>query len=205
MNVGVLGGTFDPIHNGHITIAEESRIRLNLDEVVLVPSGQPLLKGDSGVLASEHRVQMVRLAITDKPFLKLSMVEVEREGPAYTVDTITALLAQRNAGDQLFFILGWDNLSRLPRWREPSRLIELCRLVAVPRRGSMLADLQVLESAIPGLSQRLVVLDIPVIDISATEIRGRVARGLPINHLVPEPVERYIKQHRLYLNIEDTF
>ena len=203
MNIGVLGGTFDPIHNGHITIAEESRKQLDLDEVVLVPAGQPLLKENSTVLAAAHRVQMIQLVITTRPFLKLSVVEIEQEGPAYTVDTLGKLREQRARDDQLFLILGWDNLARFAQWREPSRIIELCRLVAVPRRGGMLADLQVLESAVPGLTQRLVILDIPVIDISATEIRNRVARGLPVDHLVPEPVDQYIKQHKLYLNDGD--
>lgn len=203
MNVGVLGGTFDPVHNGHITIAEESRARLDLDEVVLVPAGQPLLKGNNVILAAEHRVQMIRLAIAARPFLKLSMVEIEREGPSYTVDTVSGLLAHRNSGDQLFFILGWDNLARLAQWREPSRLITMCRLVAVPRPGCPLPDLAALETGIPGLSQRLIVLDMPEVDISATEIRSRVARGLAIDHLVPRPVEEYIRQHQLYINSED--
>lgn len=203
MNVGVLGGTFDPVHNGHITIAEESRARLDLDEVVLVPAGQPLLKGSNVILAAEHRVQMIRLAIAARPFLKLSMVEIEREGPSYTVDTVSGLLAHRNSGDQLFFILGWDNLARLAQWREPSRLITMCRLVAVPRPGCPLPDLAALETGIPGLSQRLIVLDMPEVDISATEIRSRVARGLAIDHLVPRPVEEYIRQHQLYINSED--
>lgn len=203
MNVGVLGGTFDPVHNGHLTIAEESRIRLDLDEVVLVPAGQPLLKGNNMILAAEDRVQMIRLAIAARPFLKLSMVEIEREGASYTVDTVRGLLAQRDSGDQLFFILGWDNLARLAQWREPSRLITMCRLVAVPRPGGPLPDLAALETSIPGLSQRLIILDMPEVDISATEIRSRVARGLAIDHLVPRPVEEYIRQHRLYTDDKD--
>ena len=198
MNIGVLGGTFDPIHNGHIVVAEEARARLDLAEVLFVPAGQPWLKEDSPILAAEHRIHMVRLAIADKPFFKLATIEIDRPGPSYTVDTITELQAQLGAGDELFFILGWDNLAQLPRWREPSRLIKMCRLVAVPRPGYPLPDLNALESVIPGLSQRLVILDKPEMDIGATEIRERVVQGLSIGHLVPGPVEEYIRQHRLY-------
>ena len=199
MNIGVLGGTFDPIHHGHIIVVEEARTRLNLAEVILVPAGQPWLKEDSPILAAEHRVQMIRLVIADKPYFRLSTMEIDRAGPSYTVDTIAELQAQLGAGDELFFILGWDNLAQLPLWKEPSRLIKMCRLVAVPRPGYPLPDLNALEAAMPGLSQRLIVLDRPEVDISASDIRNRVAQGLSISHLVPEPVDEYIKQHKLYL------
>lgn len=199
MNTGVLGGTFDPVHNGHIMLAEEARARLNLAEVLFVPAGQPWLKGDSPISAAEHRVQMVRLAIAARPYFRLSTVEIERAGPSYTVETITELQAQRGAGDELFFILGWDSLAQLPQWREPSRLITICRLVAIPRPGYPRPDLNSLEAVIPGLSRRLILLDKPEVDIGATEIRNRVAHGLSIDHLVPEPVDAYIKRHKLYL------
>jgi len=199
MNIGVLGGTFDPIHIGHLVVAEEVRARLNLAEIIFVPAGQPWLKVDSPLSAAEHRVEMVRLVIADKPYFKLSTMEIERAGPTYTVDTIAELKAQLGAGDELFFILGWDNLAELPLWRQPSRLIEMCRLVAVPRPGSPRPDLKALEAVIPGLSQRVTLIDKPEIDISASAIRNRVARGLSIRHLVPEPVDEYIRQHKLYL------
>ena len=200
MNIGVLGGTFDPVHNGHIIVAEETRAQLNLAEVLFVPAGQPYLKEGNLISAAEHRVQMVCLAIAAYPYFKLSTMEIERAGPTYTIDTMAELQAQLGAGDELFFILGWDNLTQLPRWKEPSRLIKMCRLVAVPRPGYPLPDLDSLEAAIPGLSQSLIVLDKPEVDIDATEIRNRVAQGLSIRHLVPEPVEEYIRQHKLYLN-----
>ena len=199
MNIGVLGGTFDPIHNGHLIVAEDTRTRLNLGEVLFVPAGQPWLKANISILAAEHRVQMVRLAIADKPYFKLSAIEIGRAGPSYTIDTITELQAQLGAGDELFFILGWDNLAELPRWKEPSRLIKMCRLVAVPRVGYPSPDLNSLEATIPGLSQQVVLLDKPEVDISASVIRQRVAQSLSINHLVPEPVDEYIKQHKLYV------
>ena len=199
MKIGVLGGTFDPIHRAHIMVAEETRARLNLAEVLFVPAGQPWLKEGTPILAAEHRVQMVRLAITAYPYFKLSTIEIDRAGPSYTVDTITELQSKLSVEDKLFFILGWDNLAQLSRWKEPSRLIKMCHLVAVPRPGYSLPDLNSLEGVIPGLSRRLILLDKPNIDMDSTTIRNRVVQGLSIRHLVPEPVDKYIKQHKLYL------
>ena len=198
MKIGVMGGNLDPIHNGHLVVAEEVRTRLDLAEVLFVPAGQPWLKVYGYISPAEHRVQMVRLAIADKPYFRLSTMEIERAGYSYTVDTIAELLGQLGAGDELFFILGWDSLAQLPIWKEPSRLIRMCRLVAVPRPGYPIPDLKFMEPKVPGLSQRVIFMDKPEIDISAFAIRKRVAQGLSIRHLVPEPVERYIKQHRLY-------
>jgi len=199
MNMGVLGGTFDPIHNGHLIVAEETRTRLNLAEVLFVPAGQPWLKADISILAAEHRVQMVRLAIADKPYFKLSTIEIDRAGLSYSVDTIGELQAQLSAGDELFFILGWDNLAELSQWKEPSRLIKMCRLVAVPRVGYPIPDLESLEATIPGLSEQVILLGKPEVDISASVIRQRAAQGLSIRHLVPEPVDEYIRRHKLYV------
>ena len=199
MNIGVMGGTFDPIHNGHLIVAEETKAQLNLAEVLFVPAGQPWLKPNSPVSAAEHRVEMVRLAIANKPYCRLSTMEIERAGYSYTVDTIAELKSELGAGDELFFILGWDSLAQLPLWKEPSRLIRMCRLVAVPRPGYPIPDLKFMEPKVPGLSQRVILMDKPEIDIDATEIRNRVAQGLSIRHLVLEPVERYIKQYRLYI------
>jgi len=199
MNIGILGGTFDPIQLAHLVVAEEARTRLDLAEIIFVPAGQPWLKANSPISTAEHRIQMVRLAIADKPYFKLSTVEIDRAGPSYSVDTVAELQGQLGAGDELFFILGYDSLAELPLWHEPSQLIQMCRLVAVPRPGYSVPDLKKLEADIPGLSQRVILLEKPEIDISATEIRNRAAHGLSIIHLVPEPVERYIKQHRLYM------
>ena len=199
MNIGVLGGTFDPIHMGHLIIAEEIRGQLDLTEVLFVPAGEPWLKMNNSISPAEHRVQMVRLAIADESFFKLSTIEIERAGPSYTIDTITQLKGQIEAEDKLFFILGWDNLMQLPQWSEPSRLVQMCNLVAVPRVGYAPPDLNTLEAAIPGLSQCVILLGTPQIEISSSEIRSRVTRGLSIHHLVPEPVERYIRQHGLYV------
>jgi len=199
MNIGVLGGTFDPIHIGHLAVAEEVRVRLSLEEVLFMPAPHPWLKADSPISPAEHRLAMVRLALSGKPYFKLSAMEIERGGPTYTVDTIRELKARLGASAELFFILGWDNLAELPRWRQPARLIRLCCLVAVSRPGYRRPDLKDLEARVPGLSRRVTLLDKPEVDVSASDIRGRVFQGLPISHLVPEPVAEYIKQHRLYL------
>jgi nicotinate-nucleotide adenylyltransferase len=200
MNIGVLGGTFDPIHMGHLIIAEEVHSRLDLSEVLFVPAGQPWLKlnNANAISPAEYRVAMVRLAIAGEPAFKLSTMEIERPGPSYTVDTMTELSRQIGEQDKLYFILGWDNLNQLPRWHQPKRLVKLCRLVPVRRVGFSPPDLDALEKAIPGLSRSLVMLNTPQIEISSSEIRERVARGLPIHKLVPEAVERYIKEQGLY-------
>jgi len=204
MKIGVLGGTFDPIHNGHLAVAEEVRARLNLGEVLFVPAGQPQLRTNSPISAAEHRLEMVRLSITGRPYFRLSTVEIERAGPSYTVDTIAELRRQFGSQDELFFILGWDSLAELPRWREPSRLvkIKMCYMVAVPRPGYPLPDLGSLEAQVPGLARRVIVLDLPRVDISASEIRQRASQGLPIGHLVPEPVDKYIREQGLYATID---
>jgi nicotinate-nucleotide adenylyltransferase len=199
VNIGVMGGTFDPIHIGHLVVAEEVRTRLDLTEVLFVPAGQPWLRLSGPVLVAEHRVQMVRLALTDKPYFRLSTMEVERAGTSYTVDTLAELQGRLGAGDELFFILGWDNLVQLPQWKESFRIIRMCHLVAVPRPGYSAPDLGKLEADIPGLSRKVVLMDSPEIDVSASEIRSRVARGLSIRCLVPEAVAEYIRQHKLYM------
>ena len=198
MKIGVLGGTFDPVHIGHLMMAEEARASLNLAEILLVPAGQPLLKLDYPVTPAEHRLQMLRLAIAGRPHFKVSTVEIERPGPSYTVGTIAELRVQYGSEDEIFFILGWDSFAQLPGWREPSRLIKMCYLVAVPRPGFQRPDLKALEDLIPGISERVLLMDKPQIDISASAIRVLAAQGLPLRHLVPDPVEEYIRQHKLY-------
>ena len=199
MNIGVLGGTFDPVHNGHLLVAEEAKTRLNLAVVIFVPAGQPWLKVERPITPAEHRLQMLRLALADKPDFKLSTMEIERAGPSYTVDTITELQGQLDTEDELFFILGWGSLAELPQWQDVPRLVQMCYFVAAPRPGAPRPDLKALEASISGISQRVMLLDKPHVDISASLIRDRVARGLSVRHLVPEPVNRYLKEHKLYV------
>jgi nicotinate-nucleotide adenylyltransferase len=196
VNIGVLGGTFDPIHIGHLVVAEEARIKLGLREVLFVPAGQPWLKRDHNITEAAHRVEMVRRAIADNPYFKLCTLEVERSGPSYTVDTLTMLQKQLGSKASLFFILGRDTLAELPLWKEPKKLVQLCRLVVPPRLGS--GDLKHLNAAISGLLDKVIQLDMPVIGISSSEIRQRIAQGLPIRYLVPPVVEKYITEHKIY-------
>jgi len=196
VNVGVLGGTFDPIHMGHLVVAEEARTKLGLSEVLFVPAGQPWLKQDHSITTAAHRVEMVRRAIADNPFFKLNTLEVDRPGPSYTVDTLKLLQDQLGSEASFFFILGRDTLAELPLWKEPRRVLQLCRLVVPPRLGSR--DLRHLEEAIPGLLERVIQLDMPVIGISSSEIRQRIARRLSIHYLVPAEVEQYIAEQKIY-------
>jgi len=204
VNIGVLGGTFDPIHIGHLVVAEEARIKVGFNEVLFVPAGQPLLKPDRSITPADHRVEMVRCAIADNPHFKLCTLEVERPGPSYTVDTLTMLREQLGSEASLFFILGRDTLAELPSWKEPKKLVQLCRLVVAPRpvlsevEGSSSKDLQHLETEIPGLLDKVIQLDMPVIGISASGIRQRIAQGLSIRYLVPAEVEKYIAEQKVY-------
>lgn len=198
IKLGVLGGTFNPIHFGHLRIAEEVKNKLSLSEVLFIPAGQPWLKSNSTILAAEHRVEMVKLAINDKAYLTLSTLEVDRIGPSYTVDTLEQLHRQYHDREVIFFILGWDNLAQLPLWHKPKRIIQLCHLVVVPRVDYPAPDLTSLEKAIPKISQVTTILNEPRIDINASVIRERIGHGLPINHLVPNEVHKYILERKLY-------
>ena len=200
MNICILGGTFDPIHRGHLVVAQVVRERLCPAEIIIVPAGEPWLKTGRPITPAADRLAMVRLAVDGQTGLSISTVEIDRPGPSYTVDTLRFLFSSLPPEDELYFVLGWDNLLDLSRWHEPEEIIALCKLVAVPRIGSRVPDAVTLEKCLPGLSQRVVLLDKPEIDISATVIRQRIKLGLPINHLVPDEVADYIREHRLYRN-----
>ena len=198
MDIGVLGGTFDPIHNGHLVIAEEARLRLGLSQVIFVPAGEPWLKQDRDISPGEHRLEMIRLAIAPNAFFRASTVDLDRPGPSYTVDTLTELRRELGEEANLYFIVGMDALAGLPTWRQPQRIVELCHLVAARRAEARDLDLQSLERSIPGISHRVIILDNPLIEVSASEIRQRVAERKSIHGMVPEAVERYIREKRLY-------
>jgi len=198
MRIGILGGTFDPIHNGHLIIAEAVKAHLDLAEIVFVPAGQPWLKADRPISAAPHRLSMLRLALAGKSYFKISAAEIERAGPSYTVDTVAELRRRAGDNDELLFILGWDSLATLPRWRDASRLIQLCTLVAVHRPGYPRPDLKPLEKSVPGISRRVIFMTEPCVDVSATDIRLRAHQNLPLDDLVPATVARYIKEHGLY-------
>ena len=205
MKIGVLGGTFDPIHLGHLILAEAARITVGFHEILFVPAGQPWLKLNRDVSPATHRVEIVRRAIVDNPYFKLCKLEVGRPGPSYTVDTITALREQMGGEADFFFILGRDTLADLPLWKEPRRLVQLCSLVVAPRPAAGEADesgsrdLRHLEKSIPGLLDSVIELDMPVIGISSSGIRRRMAQGLSIRYLVPAAVEEYVREQQMYV------
>jgi GTP-binding protein len=196
--IGIFGGTFDPVHLGHLMIAEEAKTALELNEVILVPAGQPMSRPNANITPARHRLAMLELAVKGNPYLQVSNVEIERQGPSYTADTIAEIKKKSKRGDELYFILGWDSLEQLPTWHEPTRIITLCTLVAVPRPGCAKPNLKTLEGVLPGISDRVIFLDQPRVDISATGVRDKAARGESVAHLVPEAVAQYIKKNKLY-------
>lgn len=196
MNLGILGGTFDPPHNGHLQIAAAAQSALQLAQIVFIPAGQPPHKLDEPVSPLAVRVAMLELALDANPDFAISLLEAERAGPSYTVDTLRALRAVLEH-DEIYFIMGMDSLQNLPTWHQPQEIVKLCKL-AVLRRPGYGIDLDALEQRVPGVKKSVVMIPAPEIDIAAREIRERVRRGEPIGDLVPPPVADYIAAHSLY-------
>ncbi len=200
-SVGILGGTFDPIHYGHLAIAEEVREVLGLERVLFVPAGIPPHKPRRPISAAEERAAMVELAIAGNPAFELSRIEIDRPGPSYAVDTLARLVADaRAAGSEpdFTFVLSSEAFVELPTWREPRRLLELCRMAVVPRGGRRGPDPAWLREHFPGQEDRVTSLAGPEIALSATQIRERVAAGRSIRYLVPDAVIAHIVDHALY-------
>lgn len=198
MRLGVMGGTFDPIHVGHLVAAEEVRWALGLEKVLFVPAGQPPHKEPRDVSPAADRVRMVELAIASNPSFELSLVDVERPGRSYTVDTLRILRERLGEAVELFFIVGMDSLGELPGWREPQRIISLSRLAVVNRPPYPSVELEALERKLPGISGRVEMVRMPGIYVASSDLQERVARGLPIKYQVLEPVESYIRERGLY-------
>ncbi len=199
MDIGLLGGTFDPIHNGHLTIAEEARVKLGLEGVLFVPAGEPWLKGHRFIASGTQRMEMVRLAIGSNPHFGISTVDLDREGPSYTEDTLRAMMRELGESVNLYFIMGIDALAEFPTWRHPGRIIEMCHLVVMKRPISAAIDMELLEQSVPGITERIIFLDNILIDVSSTDVRRCVAAGLPVTNLVPAAVARYIGEQALYV------
>jgi nicotinate-nucleotide adenylyltransferase len=189
-----MGGTFDPIHYGHLVAAEEARARLALDLVMFVPCRQPPHKQDYQVTDAEHRYAMAVAATCTNPHFITSRIELERPAPSYTIDTLRQLRAQ-GPDTELVFITGADAARELLTWRDPQDLVALCRLVAVTRPGY---DLAGLERELGELARQVRVIEAPGVNVSSTELRERVAQGRPIKYLTPAGVEAYILKHGLY-------
>jgi len=195
--IGVLGGTFDPPHNGHLVIAHAALTQLALDRVLFAPTSQPPHKLGNHITAIEHRLEMLRLAIASHPQFTLSRIDIDRAGPTYTVDTMRLLREQFGNAVELYFIMGMDSLASLLTWRAPEKLIQLCRL-AVFNRPGFSVNLDELEMKLPGLRERVVILTAPTLDIAASELQRRVRAGISIADWVPVPVVDYIEKQGLY-------
>lgn len=195
--MGVLGGTFDPPHNGHIAIAEQALAQLALDQVLFAPTRHPPHKPGNSITAIEHRLEMVRLAIASHPRFALSRIDVDREGPTYTSDTMRLLREQLGNDVDLYFIMGMDSLANILTWHAPDQFIRVCKLAVFFRPG-FTANIDELEKQLPGLRECVVFVPSPAIDIAASELQRRIRADLPITHLVPPAVETYIAQHNLY-------
>lgn len=188
--IGIMGGTFDPIHLGHLVTAEQARADLHLDEVVFVPAGQPWQK--DGTTPAEHRYLMTVLATAANPAFTISRVEIEREGPTYTVDTLRAIRAAC-PDDDLFFITGADAMVNILTWKSADECLELAHFVAATRPGHDVATLKA-----EGLAERLTFLDVPALAISSTDVRERFMAGRSVRYLIPREVEEYARKHGLY-------
>lgn len=200
-SLGILGGTFDPIHLGHLAIGEEVRERLGLERVLFVPAGVPPHRLDPPGASAEDRLAMVRLAIADNAAFAVSRIELDRDGPSFSVDTVAAIAGERRASrarGELWFIASDEAFRALPTWHEADRLLSLARFAVVPRASADRLDRGWVARTLPGMEDRVAFLEGPLLPISGTAIRARVAAGRSLRYLVPDAVARYIREHRLY-------
>lgn len=196
---GILGGSFDPIHVGHLRIAEEALLALNLERVTFVPAGLQWMKEGDDVAPAADRLEMARLATEGNDRFDASDVETRRPGPSYTVDTLLSVREELGANAEVYFILGQDAFAELHLWSRPTQLIELCRLAVMPRVDGPPVDLADMDRRVQGVSSRTDVLnDAPRIDVSSSELRGRLERGEDVGDLVPDVVADYIARRGLY-------
>jgi nicotinate-nucleotide adenylyltransferase len=197
--IGLMGGTFDPIHLAHLVMAEAAHEQFGLWKVIFVPAGLPPHKQGKNITSAEHRYNMVALATAANPRFEVSRIELEREGPSYTVDTVEEMRRRLSPETEIHFITGADAILEVETWREPERLFGACRFVAAPRssypRQAAGVGLRRLEQR---YGQAILEVESPVLDISSSNLRRRVAAGRSIKYLVPEAVEAYIQKHGLY-------
>lgn len=197
MKIGILGGTFDPPHNGHLHMARAAQDALGLAEIIFMPAKQPPHKLDDPVSPLETRVAMLERALAGEPTFVISMLEAERQGPSYTVETLRILRRELGDDAEIFFIIGEDSLVNFPTWHQPHEIVKLCKL-AVLQRPKYDVDLDALDKRVPGVKASVVLIRARELDISSSDIRERVARGESIRKLVPARVADYIESHHLY-------
>lgn len=195
--IGIFGGTFDPIHIGHLILVEEAWFQLKLDRVYLVPAGDPPHKRDQRLSPVHHRIKMTELATADSDYIRVSRIDADRPGPHYTSDMVRLVRQRVHKGVEVFFLMGMDSLRDLPNWHEAQWLVENCRLVALSRHDVEI-DWDYLNTALPGIQERVIILDMPELEIASHTIRQRCRTGQPIRYQVPRLVEEYIRQHGLY-------
>lgn len=194
--IGILGGTFNPPHLAHLICAQEAYLRLGLERVILMPAGRPPHKPLDDDPGPEHRLELCRRAVAGDPRLEVSDLEVRRDGPSYTVDTLSALRSQ-SPDTELYLIVGGDVAATLPDWHRPERVLALATLAVASRRGTSRRAVREALASLPG-GDRAEFFRMPTVGISSTEIRDRARAAEPIHYLVPEPVASYIEEHRLY-------
>jgi nicotinate-nucleotide adenylyltransferase len=198
MRLGLFGGTFDPVHLGHLILAERCREECRLDQVWFIPAGMPPHKPTDSITPGDKRAEMLEFAIAGHPQFSVSRMELVREGRSFTVDTLRQLHAE-DAARELFFLIGADSLADLPLWRDPAGIAELATIVAVNRGDRPMPDLEGLRRQLgPAVGSRIQIVTMPGIDLSATDIRRRVRDGKSIRFMTPRPCEVYIQQHGLY-------
>jgi nicotinate-nucleotide adenylyltransferase len=194
VRLGVMGGTFDPIHYGHLVTAEEALNQFGLEGVVFVPTGQPWMKEPGIVSSAEDRYLMTVIATASNPLFSVSRMEVDRDGPTYTIDTLRSLKAERGPETELLFITGADAMLEILDWKQPDELFELARFIAATRPGYDVSSFDARTATQLGVT----VMNVPALAISSTDIRSRVGDARPIRYLVPEGVKSYIEKARLY-------
>jgi nicotinate-nucleotide adenylyltransferase len=197
MHLGIFGGSFDPVHLGHLVLAEQCRAQGALDRVLFVPSARPPHKTDHELTRFDHRVEMLTLAISGNPAFAVDEIEKGRPGPSYTVDTL-GMLRQREPAAELWLILGGDSVVDLPKWYEPRRIVELAGLLVAGRPGIVLPDAEEVARSLGVSAVRMRTVASPLIEISSRELRHKLAAGKSVRYQIPRAVEAYIDDKRLY-------
>jgi len=196
MRIGVFGGTFDPVHLAHLILAEQCREQARLDQVWFVPAARPPHKHEDELTPFERRVEMLQFAVAGQPAFRVEELEKDRAGPSYTADTLDEL-ARRQPGNEWFLLVGSDTLRDLPTWHEPRRVVARAGLLVVARPGAALVPAEELQAKL-GAPVRVQNIDVPLIDISSSDLRARVRRGRSIRYFVPRAVEMYVLEKKLY-------
>ncbi|WP_347488049.1 nicotinate-nucleotide adenylyltransferase [Desulfoscipio sp. XC116] len=196
--IGLMGGTFDPIHHGHLVAAEEARCQFGMEKVIFIPTGKPPHKTGRDISPPEHRLEMTEKAVSSNPYFTISDLEIQREGLSYTIDTVRAM-KELYAGWEMFFITGSDAVLEILAWKNVDGLLKECFFVAATRPGFQLGSVSHKLGHLPeGSLAKIKTIEVPALAISSTDIRNRVRQGRPIKYLLPEAVEKFIYQNNLY-------